>query len=164
LDLHPFGPFATSGHHCFDWSHPAFVRIAALIAVRQRYPVLRTGRQYLRPQDVSDNRVVPGRGNLVAWSRILGGNEGLVVVNSHGVSSRQGRVLVDADLNPPGESMTVIANTAESAQPTGYAGPHPVGSTVPVEKDADGATFVTIGAVGPSEVLILTNHPRGHAP
>ncbi|MFZ0255673.1 MAG: alpha-amylase, partial [Gammaproteobacteria bacterium] len=154
-----FGPFATSGHHCFDPSHPAFVRLAALTAVRRNFPVLRTGRQYLRPHDILGNRIVPGGGNLMAWSRILSGNEALVVVNSHAVSSRQGRILIDAHLNSSGATMTVIANTAESADPTGFAGPHKVGSTVPVEKDSDGATFVTISAVGPSEVLILTNNP-----
>lgn len=158
-DLPGFGPFATAGQHCFDQSHPAFVRIAALTNVRQRYPVVRLGRQYLRPHDVGGYRFVPGGGSLIGWSRILSGIEALVLVNSHGTESRRGRVLIDANLNQAGRTMTVIANSAEAANPGGFTGPHPVGSTVPVEKDADGATFVTIGAVGPSEVLILTNQP-----
>lgn len=154
-----FGPFATSGHHCFDENHPAFVRLAALNRVRQRFPVLRFGRQYLRPHDVGGHRFVPGGGSLIGWSRILGGIEALVLVNSNGTQNRQGRVLVDASLNQAGGTMTVIANSAESADPAGFAGSHRIGSTVPVEKDPDGATFVTIGQVGPSEVLILTNQP-----
>jgi hypothetical protein len=36
-----FGPFGTSGFHCFEELHPAFIRIAHL--------ALRTGRQYQRP-------------------------------------------------------------------------------------------------------------------
>jgi hypothetical protein len=154
-----FGPFATAGHHCFDQNHPAFVRLAALISVRQAYPVLRFGRQYPRPHDIGGERFVPGGGSLIGWSRILGGIEALVLVNSHGTQSRQGRVLIDANLNPAGRTLTVIANSAESANPAGFAGPHQIGSTVPVEKDPDGATFVTIGPVGPSEVLILANQP-----
>jgi glycosidase len=154
-----FGPFATSGHHCFDETHPAFVRLAALNGVRQRFPVLRFGRQYLRPHDIGGHRFVPGGGSLIGWSRILGGIEALVLVNSNGTQSRQGRVLIDANLNQAGGTMTVIANSAESAAPAGFAGPHRIGTTVPVEKDPDGATFVTIGQVGPSEVLILTNQP-----
>lgn len=154
-----FGPFATSGQHCFDETHPAFVRLAALNRVRQRFPVLRFGRQYLRPHDIGGHRFVPGGGSLIGWSRILGGIEALVLVNSNGTQSRQGRVLIDASLNQAGGTMTVIANTAESAAPAGFAGPHRIGTTVPVEKDPDGATFVTIGQVGPSEVVVLTNQP-----
>lgn len=154
-----FGPFATSGQHCFDETHPAFVRLAALNRVRQRFPVLRFGRQYLRPHDIGGHRFVPGGGSLIGWSRILGGIEALVLVNSNGTQSQQGRVLIDANLNQAGGTMTVIANTAESAAPAGFAGPHRIGTTVPVEKDPDGATFITIGQMGPSEVLILTNQP-----
>lgn len=154
-----FGPFATSGHHCFDENHPAFVRIAALIGVRQRFSVLRLGRQYLRPHDIGGERLVPGGGSLIGWSRILGGIEALVLVNSNGTQSRQARILIDASLSQAGRTMTVIANTGESADPAGFSGSHRIGSTVPVEKDPDGATFVTIGQVGPSEVLILINQP-----
>ena len=132
---------------------------SALNRVRQRFPVLRLGRQYLRPHDIGGHRFVPGGGSLIGWSRILGGIETLVLVNSNGTQSRQGRVLIDANLNQAGGTMTVIANTAESAAPAGFAGPHRIGTTVPVEKDPDDATFVTIGQVGPSEVVVLTNQP-----
>jgi len=47
-NLPGFGAFGTTGHHCFDTSNPAFVRIAAMTAVRQANPSLRYGRQYLR--------------------------------------------------------------------------------------------------------------------
>src|SRR5690606_15668708 len=44
-----FGAFGTAGAHCFDADHPTYRRIAALATLRKRYPVLRKGRQYLRP-------------------------------------------------------------------------------------------------------------------
>ena len=47
-NLPGFGPFGTVGRHCFDSKSPAYTRIAALLDVRKRFPVLRTGRQYQR--------------------------------------------------------------------------------------------------------------------
>ena len=37
-----FGPFGTTGHHCFDDGSPAYLRIAALAAVRKAFPVCAT--------------------------------------------------------------------------------------------------------------------------
>jgi hypothetical protein len=158
-NLPGFGPFGTAGHHCFDEAHPAYVRIAALNSVRRDHAVLRAGRQYPRPQDVGGQVVVPGPGEIICWSRILDAEEALVAVNSHGTETRRGRILVDAALNPAGGTMSVIANTAESADAAGFTGPHGVGSTVAVEKEADGRTFVTIDSVGLAEVVILANLP-----
>src|SRR5205807_2469260 len=44
-----FGPFGTAGRHCFDPSSAAYVRIAALTALRKKIAALRVGRQYPRP-------------------------------------------------------------------------------------------------------------------
>ena len=95
---------------------------------------------------------------MIGWSRILDSSEALVIVNSNGTQIRAGRILIDTNLNPAGGTMTVKANTAESANPMGFSGPHRIGSTLPVEKDPDGLAFVTIESVDPSEVLILINH------
>ena len=43
------GPFGTAGFHCFDTNHPLYLRTAAITAIRAGFPVLRSGRQYLRP-------------------------------------------------------------------------------------------------------------------
>lgn len=157
-DLPGFGPFGTAGQHCFDSNHPAFVRIAALSKLRRDFSVLRYGRQYLRPHDLEGALFVPGPGDLICWSRILDVEEALIVVNAHGTEEQSARVLIDPNLNPQGGTMTVIANTAESADPAGFSGPHRVGSAVSVEKEPDGTTFVEIDPVGPSEVLVLINH------
>lgn len=168
-----FGPFGTAGHHCFDEASPAFVRIAALIAVRRAHPVLRHGRQYHR-QLAFDGRsfVFRGAGELIAWSRILDDEEALCVVNGHGLEPRSADVVVDAALNAPAASaapdapgatprapttMTVLLNTAEAAgDPTVT---HPAGSTVPVRRAPDGTTYVEIRDLPPAEVLVVTNHP-----
>ncbi|MGH9282440.1 MAG: alpha-amylase family glycosyl hydrolase, partial [Acidimicrobiales bacterium] len=77
-----FGPFGTAGRHCFDPAHGTYVRIAAMAAVRRAHPVLRHGRQYLRPISLFGGPFAPAApGELIAWSRILDDEEALCVVN-----------------------------------------------------------------------------------
>jgi hypothetical protein len=135
-------------------------RIAALTAVRQTFPVLRQGRQYLRPTSIfNESFTFRGPGEIVAWSRVLSDEEALCVVNAHGTQTRGGNVLVDVDLNPEGGEMTVIANTAQSAVSSSSGAAHPIGSRLPVKRLPDGTAFVEIRALPPSEVLVLVNHP-----
>jgi hypothetical protein len=151
-DLPGFGPFGTSGRHCFDPGHPAYVRIAALTALRRSYPVLRHGRQYARP-------ILPSAdvGPLLAWSRILDDEEALCVVNPDGAAAHGGEVLVDAGLSGSVGTMQVVLHTGPAAGAS--AGPHPVGARLPVQIAADGAAFVAVRGLAPSEVLVLTNRP-----
>ena len=156
-DLPGFGPFGTAGAHCFDPAHPVYRRVAAITATRRAYPVLRAGRQYLRPISVFGEAFAPSRpGELLAWSRILVDEEALCVVNPNGVQSRGADVVVDATLNPPGSVLTVIANSAETA---GAPGSHPVGSQLPVQRRADGTAYAALRDVGVSETVVLTNRP-----
>ena len=163
-----FGPFGTAGHHCFDEQHPAFQRIAALAAIRSNHPVLRSGRQYLRPVSwLGRPFQSPAAGEIVGWSRILDDEEALCVLNSHGAAARGADVVVDASLNPLGSAMTVILSTAGVAGATASADPHPVGSVVPVQRADDGTAYVAIRGLQPSEVLVLTNRAgsqRGRRP
>ena len=156
-----FGPFGTAGHHCFDEANPVYLRIAAACEARKKYPVLRYGRQYLRPvaeagaEDFGEAGAA-GVGGLLAWSRILDDEEALCVVNANGREERGARVLVDADLNPPGSAMTVVLNTARAA---GISASHPAGEVIPVARTADGTAYVEIRGVPASEALLLINHP-----
>ena len=59
-------------------------------------------------------------------------------------------------LNLPGSSLTVVLNTAEFA---GTPSSHPVGSTLPVKRAADGTAFVEVRGLDASECLVLVNHP-----
>jgi hypothetical protein len=154
-DLPGFGPFGTAGAHCFDPAHPVYVRVAAIIAARRAFPVLRAGRQYLRSISVfGEAFATSGPGELVAWSRILVDEEALCVVNPNGVASRGADVVVDATLNPPGSALTVIVNSAEAA---GHPGSHLTGSQVQVQRRADGTAYVALRDLGASESLVLTN-------
>jgi hypothetical protein len=99
---------------------------------------------------------VHGPGEIVAWSRLLDDEEALCVLNPHGTQSRGADVIVDANLNPPGSALTVMLNTAHAA---GLSAGHPVGSTLPVKRAADGTAFVEVRDLGASECLVLQNHP-----
>ena len=136
-----------------------YVRIAALTAVRQKFPVLRVGRQYQRQiSNFQQPFAFPNAGELIAWSRILDDEEALCIVNGHGTARRGGDVLIDARLNrTPGAELVVVANTEQVATP-GFTGPHPVGQELPV-KSRNGTDFVEIRNVGPSEVLLVVNRP-----
>jgi glycosidase len=160
-DLPGFGAFGTAGQHCFDENHPAYMRITALTSLRQEYPALRYGRQYLR--QISNPFLGPrfdfhGPGELLAWSRILDDEELLCVLNAHGVENRGAKVIVDAGLNPQGSELTVILNTAQAVDPEAYSGTHPVSQSIPVKR-MDGIAYVELGDIPPSETLVLTNRP-----
>ena len=154
-----FGPFGTTGRHCFNTNSPAYLRIAALNAARQAFPALRVGRQYQRPiSNFSRPFSLPGAGELIAWSRFLDDEEIVCAVNGHGRERRGGDVLVDAKLNgKSGATFQVIANSAQAADPA-FSGTHPVGARLPV-KFRDGTAFIEIRDVKPSEVILLSNNP-----
>jgi hypothetical protein len=156
-DLPGFGPFGTAGQHCFDEAHPAFRRIAALAGLRTSLPALRQGRQYLRPVSfLGLPFAVYGPGEITAWSRILDDEEVVCILNPHGVASRGADVLVDATLN--GETMRVLLNTAQAADPAGYTGTHPAGSVLDVQRTGDGTAFIALRDMGPSELVVVSNY------
>ena len=146
-----FGPHGTTGHHVFNPNHPIYLRIAQLAKIRQTYKALRKGRQYPREISFLGNPFgLPGTGELIAWSRLFDDQEILVVVNPHGTQGRSGKVIVDGGLSRAG--LRVVANTDPAA------GPLAVGARLGVQT-FDGWSFVdlTVGLIGPSEVLVLVN-------
>jgi glycosidase len=158
-DLPGFGPFGTAGQHCFDPAHPAYMRIAAVAGLRQAYPALRYGRQYLRQISFLGRPFdYYGPGEIVAWSRILDDEELLCVLNPHGTQPRGADVMVDASLNPPGSKLTVVLNSAQAGDPQGYQGTHPVGEALVVQQ-RDGAAYIELRDILPSEVVVLANYP-----
>jgi len=161
MNLPGFGPFGTSGRHCFDENHPVYRRIAAAAALRSKYPALRCGRQYLRRISFLNKPFdLYGPGEIVAWSRILDDEELLCVMNANGTESRGADVIVDADLNSgDAGTMTVVLNSAQVAKTQEYSGTHPAGSTVGINRTADGRMFVRIQNIRPAEMVVLVNHP-----
>jgi glycosidase len=155
-----FGAFGTAGAHAFDRNFGVYKRLAALGAVRARFPALRKGRQYLRSiANFGGAFSGAGPGEILPWSRILSDEEAVVVVNTHGNAARGGDVVVDANLNPPGTHFTVVANGAEAAQGNALAIQQPVGTRLPVLRTADGTAFIEVRNLPASEVLVLTNKP-----
>lgn len=154
-----FGPFGTAGRHCFDPGSPAYVRIAGLLAARKAFPILRYGRQYLRPiSNFGAPFAFPPAGELIAWSRVLDDEEALCVVNGHGTATRGGQVVVDASLNRGANAFfEVVASSAQAAS-AGSPGPHPVGQHLSVQF-RNATAYVRIEPLGPSEVLVLINRP-----
>jgi glycosidase len=137
-----FGAFETSGCHFFDPNHPTYLRIAAIARVRNRQdPVglaLRRGRQYLRETSFLERPfAIPGRGELIAWSRIQFDQEVLVALNSHGTESRGAHITVDASLHPAGSTMIFLYHGAWND--TELRNP-PQGQTVPVHLSNGRAT------------------------
>jgi glycosidase len=160
-----FAAFGASSKHCFRTNFTTYQRIKALIHTRQRHPVLRFGRQYLRPIRKSGWFTNSGPGDIFAWSRILDEEEALVVVNGHGGSVSSAHVTVDAALNPrmrPGgvgagvAKLRVVCNSAEQAGQPPH-GTHAVGDQLTVKYEADGRAYVEIANMPPSGVLVLTN-------
>jgi len=160
-NLPGFGPFGTAGRHCFDMNHPVYRRIAAATALRSKYPALRCGRQYLRRISFLNKPFdFYGPGEIVAWSRILDDEELLCVLNANGTEPRGADIVVDADLNSgDAGAMTVVHNSAQVVTEYGFAGSHPVGSAVKVNRTADGRAFVSVKNVQPAEIIVLANHP-----
>lgn len=79
----------------------------------------------------------------------------------------RGDLLFAAGPGPPfgqeGPAFDVIANSSQAAHeasgdPAPYVEPHPVGERIPVQI-RDGAAFVSLRGVPPSEVIVLINRP-----
>lgn len=158
LSLPGFGPFGTAGRHAFDPASPSYVRIAALCALRAEHAVLRVGRQYPRQVRLPERGFdFPTAGELVAWSRVLDVQEALVLVNPHGEAARGGDVVVAAELSPPGTAYDVVANTAQAADPGGYAGASGVGTSLRVQgrRSPHEPAYLEIRDLPPAEVLVL---------
>lgn len=150
-----FGAFGTAGAHVFDESHPAFVRLKALIATRKLLRPLRRGRLYRRATSTGDGHFsFRGPGELLAWSRILNDVEVVIAVNTHGLEGRGSRVELDPRLRPVGSTLRVVCDTSR----IGSVGADALGGgqVLTVEPlGLGGRAFVDVGVLGPAEVMIL---------
>jgi len=153
-----FGAFGTSGRHCFDEAHPVFQEIASLIRIRQRHEALQSGRQYLRQtRTAGEPFAMTGRGELIAWSRILGADEFLCIINSDWLTPHSADLVIDRDLNAKGSQMTVMLNSAQ-ASGVNLEGSYLAGSHVQVKHDNSGTAYVEIRDLQPLGVIVLSNN------
>jgi len=153
-----FGAFGSVGHHFFDQQFHGYRRIKELIKIRQGYPALRYGRQYLRQiRNFSQPFVEAPAGGIIAWSRILDEEELVCIVNGHGNDSRGADVLVDRSLNSATPCFfKVLENTEEIIEGAGYTGTHKAGEEIQVQYEGDIA-YLAIRDIAPSGVIVLTN-------
>jgi hypothetical protein len=146
----------------FNPAHPIYTRIRQLADARRLYKPLRRGRQYRR-ETSRDGRSFHflGSGELLAWSRVFDDQEVLVVVNTNGVETRSGQVIIDRRLSweegNPRNGLKVVCNTdpgapaalaANAIVPFGESGPY---------------TFVDVETLHPTEVLVLVSRTAEEA-
>jgi glycosidase len=150
-----FGAFGTAGADVFDETHPAFVRIKALIATRKALRPLRRGRQYRRATSIGDNDFrFHGAGELLAWSRILNDVEVLIAVNTNSVAGRGSRIELDARLRPTGSTLRVVCDTSRIGDP--MADPQGGGRVLTVQRIGQSErVFVDVGVLAAAEAMIL---------
>ncbi len=152
-----FGAFGTTGCHFFNPDHPTYLRIAAIARLRNRQDAvgktLRRGHLYLR-ETATAHRIysIPGRGELVAWSRILFETEVLMVLNTHGYETREADITVDAHLHPPGSSLQVCYKSSWSKDDLRQP---PADREIEVQHQEDGRATVRV-QLPPSGMIILT--------
>jgi hypothetical protein len=131
---------------------------------RAKFPSLRYGRQYQRPiSNFGADFALPLAGELIAWSHILDDEEALCVVNGHAGKHEAAMrpwtwlsiLLLLLAIDGMGQHHSV-ANSFQASAGSAYTGTHPVGSRVAVST-RNGAAFLAIRDVPPSEVLVLIN-------
>lgn len=159
MSLPGFGPFGTSGAHCFDDAHPAYRRIALMSTLRSRLPVLRYGRQYLRQIATEEFKFRDSEaGDVVAWSRILHDEETVCILNAHGLERRSAHVLISTEFTRNHHvTYTVLLNTAECLDDSSSI-PHPIGSSMPVYRTKDGISYIEVQCIFPSELIVVSNY------
>jgi glycosidase len=94
----------------FDRDNPIFQTVSNLAAIRKNHPPLRYGRQYFR-QISGDGRrfgFSPFNGGVLAYSRILSGEEIVTVVNTNTDQPWEGEILVDYAINQPDDTYRIL--------------------------------------------------------
>jgi glycosidase len=98
-----FGAKRTKGVHFFDTKNPIYQKLSRINKIRATEPALRYGRQYFRP--FSDNGIDfwwPSRKDMIAWSRILAGEEMVIALNTDAHNPKREWVLIEGELHQAG--------------------------------------------------------------
>jgi len=139
-----FGAFESKGRHFFDETNPVYLELAKILKLRRDQPVIRRGRQFLRPisgdgQNFGPPVMIDGIiRSVVPWSRIFSDREVLLAVNTDVDASRTAWVTIDNGLHDAGSQLTCLHST-EAMQ---------IGTTVAVEARNGKAVRITVPAAG----------------
>lgn len=151
-----FGAFGTEGCHFFNPNHPTYLRIAAIVRIRNGQnsigKTLRRGHHYLRETSFFDRPfTVPSAGEVIAWSQVLYTTEVLMTLNTHGLEQRGAFVTVDHSLYPTGSTMTMLYRSDWSDDQLRHP---PQAETLPVQEH-QGRSVVRVD-LPPSGMVILS--------
>jgi glycosidase len=104
-----FGSFGSRDHHFFNENSPIYKELVKILALRAERAPLRRGSQYLREisedgknftiPEPEQNRQWQG---LVAWSRVLEGEEIVIALNTDPEQERSAWVTVSPECHTPG--------------------------------------------------------------
>ncbi|MCQ2736651.1 MAG: alpha-amylase family glycosyl hydrolase [bacterium] len=95
-----FGAMRTKGVHFFNENNPTYKQISKLCEIRKKEPALRYGRQYFRKISWDGrNFVWPGAKQVIAWSRILAGEEIIAAINTNAEESMTFCINIEKDLH-----------------------------------------------------------------
>jgi hypothetical protein len=146
--------------HFFDESTPLFKALASLAKLRHQWIALRRGRQYLH--DISGDGEHFGAPRklgerllgLVAWSRVMGDHEMLVVLNTDEGQKHEMYATLNPNLRAEGDELELLfsytpEHGAESVQSPQYALPRAT-----VERRGD--NICTRLILGPAGFAIYT--------
>ena len=109
-----FGAFRTRDRHFFNEKHPGYVELSKMLALREKEPALRRGRQFLR--EISGDGVnfgVPAMvggqlRSVVPWSRVFVDDELVCAINTDPDNARSAWVTIDNSLHSAGEKLTCL--------------------------------------------------------
>jgi glycosidase len=157
-----FGGKRSHDVHFFDESTPLFKALASLAKLRHQWIALRRGRQYLH--DISGDGEHFGMPRklgerllgLVAWSRVMGDHEMLVVLNTDDEQKQEMYATLNPNLRVEGDELELLFSYtpergAESVQSPQYAL-----TRATVERRGD--HICTRLILGPAGFAIYTTH------
>jgi glycosidase len=141
-----FGAFRSRDRHFFDEEQPVYRELAKVHKLRRDRLPLRRGRQFLR--EISGNGVefgLPARlgpgllRSIVAWSRLLGGQEVLCAINTDPDQATTAFVSIDRGVHADGSRLTCLYSSKAAE----------IGSTVIVEpRSGRAVVHLTVPAAG----------------
>lgn len=109
-----FGAFRTRSRHFFNEQHPAYVELTKILALREKEPALRRGRQFLRETSGDGTNfglptVLGGQlRSVVPWSRVFVDDELVCAINTDPDNARSSWVTIDNSLHSVGEKMKCL--------------------------------------------------------
>jgi glycosidase len=139
----------------FDRTNPLYQDLQAIGRTRAEQPALRYGRQYMRPisGDGQTFGVSPFAPGVLAFSRILNGDEVVVASNTSTTGGAGVFVIIDSALNHPGDVLEIIYSNKSAPIPPGLVTLLGAGGTLTVH-EPDGST-----GRGPLSAVRVTLQP-----